>query len=152
MKKSTFVFAAFTLAIFSMFFAGCKNGADTVDTYVQTTTTNLYYCNVSGTVDGGTVMPQLLPATTITWTTDAKTNTNERNYRINLSFSYTSPTGISGRINESFIVNKIGSKYYYSGSETQAFSNLEGSTIKISGSFGGATTTSHTYDLTLTRL
>lgn len=149
MKKSTFVFAAFTLAIFSMFFAGCKNGADTVDTYVQTTTTNLYYCSVSGTVDGGTVAPQILPSTTITWTTDAKTNTNARTYTISLSFSYYSSTGISSTVNQTLTVTKIGSKYYYSGSETHAFSNLEGSTIKISGSIG---TTSHTYDLTLTRL
>ena len=90
MKKSTFVFAAFALAIFSMVFAGCKNGADTVDTYVQTTTTNIYYCNVSGTVDGGNVIQQPIPTTTVTWTTDAKTNTNARTYTISLLFPYAS--------------------------------------------------------------
>lgn len=144
MKKSTFVFAAFTLAIFSMFFVGCKNGADTVDTYVQTTTTNIYFCSVSGTYNGNTVMPQAVPTTTITWTTDAKTNTNARTYTINLSFSY---MGSSTPVTQTLTINKIGSRYYYLGSETHVFSNLESSSITISGSLS-----SDTYNLTLSRL
>ena len=89
MKKSKLLISAF--AAMAMFFglASCKNESDDVDVdvYTKTETENLYYYDVSGTYNGYTL--NVGPADAyVTWTTDAKQNTNATSYYISITGSY----------------------------------------------------------------